>query len=109
MGWNCRHSFFPFFEGISAEHYQAAELDRYAAKTVTYNGQELSVYEATQQQRQIERGIRRWKREASALEAGGLDNSAERQKIRSYQAQMRDFVKQTKLSRQRFREQVYAP
>lgn len=108
MGWNCRHSWFPFFEGISAEHYQQAELDRYANKEVEYNGKTLSFYEATQQQRTIERRIRKAKREASALEAGGLDNTAELQKVRFYQAQMRDFIKQTDITRQRFREQVFA-
>ena len=105
-GWNCRHSFFPFFEGISQAAYDQATLDNYAAKTVTYNGQEISVYEATQQQRAIERKIRHWKRQASALEAAGLDHDQETAKIKEWQARMRDFIGQTGLQRQRVREQV---
>ena len=105
-GWNCRHSAYPFFEGISAEHYTQAELDDYAAKTVTYQGKEMSVYEATQEQRYIERKIRYWKRQANALEAAGLENDTETARVREWQAQMRDFIGQTGLQRQRNREFV---
>lgn len=108
MGWNCRHSFYPFFEGLSAEHYQQPELDQYAAKTVIYNGQSMGFYEATQQQRAIERAIRKAKREAGALEAAGIDSGEERRAVRQYQAKMRNFIKQTGLKRQSFREQVFA-
>lgn len=108
QGFNCRHSFFPFFEGISAVHYRRDELERYANKRVTYNGREMSVYEATQEQRAIERKIRKAKRQAGALDAAGIEHGAEQQAVRQYQAQMRDFIKQTKLYRQRFREQVFA-
>lgn len=106
MGWNCRHSFYPFFEGISAEHYTKAELDSYASKTVTYQGEKISFYEATQKQRYIERKIRYWKRQAGALEAAGLENSQEIGKVREWQARMRDFKRQTGLIRQREREQI---
>lgn len=105
-GWNCRHSHFPFFEGISQNAYSEAEVNEYASKTVTYQGEEISVYEATQKQRAIERAIREAKREADALEAAGLDNSSELQRVRDYQAEMREFVKNTGLDRQRIREQV---
>jgi Phage minor capsid protein 2 len=108
MGYNCRHSWFPFFEGISVEHYKQAELESYENKKVTYNGQELTFYEATQQQRAIERQIRKVKRQAGALEAAGIDNTDERIALGRYQAKMRDFTRQTKLRRQSFREQVYA-
>lgn len=78
----------------------------YASKKVTYNGQEMSVYEATQLQRYIERKIRYWKQPASGLEAAGLDNADERIKLGQWQAKMRDFSKQTGLIRQGEREQV---
>lgn len=107
-GINCRHSFYPFFEGLSPEHYKGAELEGYEARRVTYNGEELSVYDATQKQRAIERAIRATKREAGALEAAGLDATGERQKVRALQAKMRDFTRQTNLKRQSFREQVIA-
>jgi len=103
-GWNCRHSHFPFFEGISQNAYSEAEVNEYASKRVTYQGEEMSVYEATQKQRGIEREIRKAKREADALEAAGLDNSGELQRVRIYQAKMREFTRETGLSRQRARE-----
>jgi hypothetical protein len=106
-GWGCRHSFYPFFEGISARHYDALKLDELSSRRVTYNGEEMSVYDATQKQRQIERQIRKAKRQAAAVEAAGLDNSAELARVRIYQAKMRDFIKQTGLQRQRFREQIF--
>jgi len=64
----------------------------------------MSLYDATQQQRYIERQIRRWKREASAMDAAGLDSGAARLKIRDWQARQRDFVSQTGLTRDYFRE-----
>lgn len=103
---NCRHNFYPFFEGISENAYSEADRRSYANKTVTYNGEEISFYEATQKQRAIERKIREWKRQAGALEAGGLDNTREIGKVRQWQGMMREFVKQTKLNRQYVRERI---
>lgn len=104
MGWNCRHSMYPFFAGISEVHYQKKELDDYAKKTVTYNGEKMSFYEGTQKQREIERGIRHWKRRADALGAAGLDNTGAIAKVRQGQAKMREFIRQTGIVRQRERE-----
>ncbi len=105
-GVNCRHSMYPFYEGLSEKLYTQKELDEYASKTVVYQGNEMSVYEATQQQRAIERKIREWKRKAGALEAAGLDHEMETAKVREWQARMRAFVKETGLIRQGEREQV---
>jgi len=107
FGINCRHNAYPFFKGISENYYKPDILAEYANKTVTYNGKEMSYYDATQQQRKIEREIRKAKREAAAVEAAGLDASEEKQRVRNLQAQMRDFVGQTGLQRQYPREQVY--
>ncbi len=105
-GWNCRHSFFPYFEGLSDPAYSADKLREYNNKKVTYNGKEMSLYDATQEQRRIERHIRKWKREASAMDAAGLDNSAARDKVRYWQARQRDFIDQTGLRRDYFRERA---
>lgn len=107
-GWNCRHSFFPFFEGISEAAYSKAELQSFANKTVTYNGKEISFYEATQYQRAIERKIRLWKRQAAALEAAGQEALFEATKIKEWQFRMREFIAQTGLDRQRIREQIFS-
>lgn len=105
-GINCRHTQFPFFEGLSENAYNQATLDEYANKTVKYNGEDVPIYEATQKQRYIERNIRKWKREADALSAAGLDNGFELERVKMWQAKARDFVKQTGLPRQGAREQV---
>jgi hypothetical protein len=106
MGANCRHHFYPFFKGISENAYRQATLDDMANKTVTYEGEKMSQYDASQMQRGIERKIRYWKRQASALEAAGLDNTGEVAQVKAWQAKMRGFVKQTGLRRQSEREQV---
>lgn len=105
-GWNCRHTFYPFFEGVSENAYKRAELAEYKKKTVTFNGREMPVYEATQYQRAIERKIRLWKRQAQALEAAKLSNVAELAKVKEWQSAMREFIKQTELDRQRIRETI---
>jgi hypothetical protein len=106
MGWNCRHSYYPFFEGTSENAYDRATLDEFDSRKVKYQGKEMSFYDATQQQRGIERKIRLYKRQSSALEAAGLDNSQELEAVKAWQAKMRDFVRETGLVRQRSREQI---
>ena len=105
-GVNCRHSCYPYIEGVSEPSYSNGELREMKERKVTYNGEELTYYDATQKQRAIERAIRKAKREAGALEAAGLDNTAERVKLGQYQAKMRDFLDQTGLVRDRLRESV---
>lgn len=106
MGWNCRHSFYPFFDGLSKNAYKKRDLESFANKVTTYQGNEISIYEATQIQREIERKIRAWKRQAYALAAARLGNASEIAKIKAWQARMRAFIRETKLSRQYVRESV---
>ena len=103
-GWNCRHNFFPYFEGLSDTAYTADKLREYNNKTVMFNGKKMNLFDATQQQRYVERQIRRWKRESNALHSGGLDNAYAMRKVREWQAQQRDFINQTGLRRDYFRE-----
>lgn len=105
-GWNCRHSFFPVIEGLSDRAYSMEQLRNLNSRKVTVDGEEMSLYDATQQQRYMERKIRRWKREASAMEAAGLDSSAAKSKVREWQAAQRDFIRQTGLTRDYFRERA---
>lgn len=104
-GWNCRHSFYPYFEG-SARAYTPGMLREYERKAYTYNGQKLTEYEATQEQRHIERQIRRWKREEAAMRAAGQDAGEAAAKVARWQKTQRDFINQTGLKRQYDREQV---
>lgn len=107
-GYSCRHSFYAFFEGVSTRVYNQEMREQLANKTVTLNGVEMSQYDASQVQRGLERKIRFWKRRKIASDATGLgiDTSVETSKIRYYQSQLREFVRQTKLPRQNVREQV---
>mgnify|MGYP000889261171 CR=1 FL=1 len=104
-GWNCRHSFFPTFEGMEPT-YTKEELKDMNAKKYEYNGKKLTEYEATQIQRYIERNIRRWKREFKAMEAAGQPTDEAAAKIRSWQERQKDFIRQTGLKRQYDRENI---
>lgn len=112
MGWNCRHSYYPFFPGISERAYNDLELETYKNKTLEYQGEQVSIYDLTQQQRAIERKIRSWKRQQAALQAGGLEASREGAKVAEWQKKMREFIaamnKQKEFTwyRQRVREQI---
>ena len=71
-GVNCRHTFYPFWEGISEI---PEPLDTWEDKEV--DGKEYSYYDATQHQRSMEREIRALKREeyvaSTAEEKQALD------------------------------------
>lgn len=104
-GVNCRHNFFPFYED-SQRAYSREELKQLQTETVTYNGQKLTRYEASQVQRKIERNIRRWKREQEGMKAAGLDTTESAAKVKQWRDKMNDFVQQTGLKRQYARENV---
>ena len=95
-GWNCSHSFRPWFEGMSRT-YDKALLKEYQAKDYEYNGVRMTEYEALQEQRKIERSIRRWKREQNALQAAGLDSGEASAKITEWNRRQKDFLEQTGL------------
>lgn len=105
-GWNCRHSFFPFIEGVSEPTYTGAELEDLNAKNYEFNGIKMTEYEATQKQRSIERNIRRWKREYKAMDAAGLSADEAASKLAWWQKEQKSFLKQTGLKRQYVREEV---
>ena len=95
-GINCSHSFRPWFEGMSRT-YSKELLEEYEARNFEYNGKKLTEYEALQEQRHLERQIRRWKREQNALQAAGLDTSEATAKVREWNGKHKDFLEQTGL------------
>lgn len=107
-GINCRHSFYPYFEGTE-RHYTQDDLDEMAGEKVTYDGREMTRYEGEQGLRKIERSIRAWKRKALTEEAAGADSTAARRRLGEWQAKARDFTRQTGISRDRARERVGTP
>ena len=104
-GINCRHSYYPYFEGLK-KHYTQADLDDMESESVEYNGEKMSRYKAEQKLRYMERNVRNYKRQTLIQEAAGVDNTKARQKIGEWQAAARDFTKQTKLERDRVREYI---
>lgn len=109
-GINCRHSFYPYFEGME-KHYTQDDLDEMASEKVAYtdkdgNKHEMTRYEAEQRERQIERNIRKYKRQALTEEAAGADNTQARRKLGEWQAAARDFTKQTGIQRDSAREYI---
>lgn len=103
-GWNCRHSFYPFYEGVSEPAYTPAELEKMNMPKYKHNGEDLTEYEATQIQRKIERNIRRWKRERAMMEAAGEPADEAAAKLAKWRERQRGFLQQTGLKRQYDRE-----
>ena len=104
-GWNCRHSYHPFFPGYEPA-YSEDNLNEYTKKVCTYNGKELTEYEASQQQRYFERVIRRWKREYTAMDAAGLDTTQASLKLKQWREREADFLRQTDRRRDSSRSQI---
>lgn len=109
-GINCRHSFYPYFEGTE-KHYTQDDLDEMANEKVSFtdadgNEHTLTRYEGEQKLRGIERNIRKYKRQALTEEAAGADNTLARRKLGEWQAKARDFTKQTGIARDSAREYV---
>lgn len=61
-GVNCSHNFYPYWEGDPVPEFNEPE-------PVNIDGKEYSYYDATQQQRSMERGIKQTKRELEGLKA----------------------------------------
>lgn len=105
-GWNCRHNFFPFFPGLSKRAYTDEMLAQLDAKEISYQGKDYTRYEASQMQRALERKIRKAKREYLSLDAAGQDTAESAVKLRQARAQLNDFLTETGLRQDNFREQV---
>lgn len=119
MGINCRHSFYPFFEGVSKRAYTDNELEKINNETVKYNGEKIKLYDATQIQRSMERNIRQNKREIAGYEGIMLESkdeniieearsrlAAKKDELKQNQKTLRDFIEQTGLTRDRARERL---
>lgn len=97
-GWNCRHSFYPFFEG-DEPLYTEEELAAMNAKKYEWRGKMLTEYEATQEQRYHERQLRRWKNEKRMLKDAGMETGAADERIAYWDARQTQLLKLTGLKR----------
>lgn len=109
-GWNCRHTFYPFVEGVSEPTYSQAELDAMKGENrkFVFDGKEYDGYTATQMQRSIERQIRKQRRLRDAYKAAGLkdDETAANIKLRRLNGKYKEFSKAAGLPEQKERLKV---
>jgi hypothetical protein len=107
-GCNCRHSFYPYFPGISERNYSDEELEDLADRKVEYNGVEYSDYEASQIQRRYERAIRESKQKVAGYDEAIKNASTDESKrvleegrlnakktLNDRRQRLTDFTKQT--------------
>ena len=119
-GWNCRHDWYPFFEG-SSRMYSAKDLEELNAKNIEYpDGSMHTLYEAEQQQRAYERKIRVTKRTLAACDEA-LNNLSDEQllqkleknfshyssKLKRQESELNSFCKKTGLLKDNSRSQTY--
>ena len=82
-GANCRHRRFPWVEGVSERTYNDEQLEHIDdGLGCTFDGKTYTAYEATQEQRKVERTIRKLKREKAAYKAAGLHEEEQAVNIR---------------------------
>lgn len=108
---NCGHAVFPIILGVSQPQYTPEELEamRQAnARGVTVEGRHYSLYEATQMQRKMERGIRKQKKRILVDKATGDEEKLriDQTKLRMQNANYKKFSDAAGLRTQRERVQV---
>ena len=91
-GYNCRHSHYVWFEGIST--FPKEDLE---PQPVTINGKTYDYYAITQKQRAMERSVRTMKREREALKVLNMDTKDLTKKIRRKMTEYEDFCKEAKV------------
>lgn len=72
-GYNCRHSYYAFLEGVSVRTYTDEQLEQMEEKeqTVrTYQGKQYNAYQASQAQRQMETTMRAQRTKVRQLQQG---------------------------------------
>lgn len=108
---NCGHAAFPVILGVNSPQYTAKQLREFREdneKGVTYEGRHYTMYEATQQQRKVERSIRRQKGRILVDEAAGDAEklTADRIRLQRLNQEYARFSKATGLPTQRERAMV---
>lgn len=97
-GWNCRHSFSPFWPGISERTWTDEQLAALDAKTIEHGGKMYSEYEISQMQRALERKVRDAKRQYLAQTAAGQDAGQEAAKLKQARQTLKAFTSATQQS-----------
>ncbi|MEU2443550.1 phage minor capsid protein [Streptomyces althioticus] len=90
---NCRHRVSAYLPGVTKEPPPVPER---------------ATYEQSQQQRYLERQVRKWKRRAEAA-VDDKDRKAANARVRAYQTKIRELVDESGLPRKPHREQLAKP
>lgn len=108
-GANCRHDWFAFFEGISKPAYTKEQLRKLDPTAFEYEGKIYNAYEASQKQRQVERAIKKTKRELIVYDNAGLkdDFTSASVKLRRQKDFYNDFSNKSGLRSKNEKSQVY--
>lgn len=119
-GWNCRHDWYPYFEG-STRMYSDKDLEALNAKDIEFpDGSMHTYYEAEQYQRSCERKIRETKRILAAQDECIKNTSSESLrnhiqndfnkysvKLKDQEAKLNNFCNKTGLLKDNARVQKY--
>ncbi len=119
-GWNCRHDWYPYIEGISTRAYSDADLAALNEPNIKYNGKLYTEYDAEQRQRAFERAIRNTRSQLAGFNEAILsskDDILRRQlqeefdslsvKLKHQEAVLNDFCDKTGLLKQADRIKTY--
>lgn len=105
-GANCYHDYRAFIPGVSTRTYTDEQLQEMVDQENikrTYNGKEYTTYEALQQQRKMERNMRKTRQDIRLMKEGGAEEEEIMLKKARYHGQMqtyKDFSKKMKLPEQ---------
>lgn len=118
-GANCRHDWYPYFEGYSVPLYTQEYLEELNARNISYNGKMYTQYEISQMQRAGERKVRSLKLRCVTYDetvrtTSDVSVKADAQKkfqdsavkLKAAEQKLSEFCKETGQDRDRFREQV---
>lgn len=110
-GWNCRHSMHPT-TADAPPYYSEEEFNRINSESVYYNGEKMSLYDATQEQRKMESSMRDTRVKLSAYGSMKDNPAAQAEfaslsvKLKEQEAEYRNFCRQTGLAEQNERLRV---
>lgn len=94
-GPNCYHDYNSFIPGISIRTYTDEQLKRMIDSENTpkvYNGKQYTTYQALQQQRSMERNMRKTRQDIKLMEDGEADEQSIMLKKGRYYGQMQTYV-----------------
>lgn len=94
LGWNCRHTYYPFIPGVSQRQYSDEWLEQKAAeeaKERTFRGRSYNAYQATQKQRQMETAMRAYRERVQLLRKAGAEKDTITTAQCKYQAALDEY------------------